>query len=89
MGNINYKISLLISDFLSIFKNSIDKNEGEFDINNSNIKRRFEKGMEIIRLFIKTIMNEEELLNDELYYKYLIIIYRIFIFLKIKRKIIL
>jgi len=74
-GNLNYKFSLLLSDFLKIFKNSLYNHEGEIDKDNSNIKRKFEKKMDVINLFFNTIKNNDNILNDDLYYRYLKIIY--------------
>ena len=85
-GNMNYKFSLLLSDYLHIFKNKIHKNEGEPDQDNSKIKIRFEKGMEVIHLFIDTIKNEGDILNNDLYYKYLKIIIFILDIYRNKRK---
>ena len=85
-GNMNYKFSLLFSDYLKNFKNLTYKNDGEIDTNNSNIKRRFEKSMEVIHLFIGTIKNEGNILNNELYYKYLKIINFIFDIYRDKRR---
>ena len=74
-GNMNYKFSLLLSDFLKNFKNTLYINQLAKDTDNSNIKRKFEKRIYVIRLFFNTIKNKDNILRDDLYYKYLRIIY--------------
>lgn len=86
----NYKFSLLFSDFLKYFDDALfnyTKNETkELDKNNSSVKSKFEKKMKIINIFEKTIKNEKKLLGDELYYRYLKIV-SIIMNLSIKKRI--
>ena len=78
-GNLNYKNSLLFSDYLKNFKNILYKKnkngEIEEDTNNSNIKNKFGKKMKIINLFSETIKNDGFVLENEIYYRYLKVIH--------------
>ena len=77
-GNLNYKYSLLISDFLQIFNDSFYKKKDgymELEYNNSNIKKKLVKRLYIIDLFSETIENKDNVIVDEFYYRYLRIIY--------------
>ena len=76
-GNLNYKYSLLISDFLQIFNDSFYKKKDgymELEYNNSNIKKKLVKRLYIIDLFSETIENKDNVIEDEFYYRYLRII---------------
>ena len=86
LGNMNYKFSLLFSDFRKNFKNTFYNNKLEMDTDNSNIKRKFVKRMDVISLFFNTIKNKDDILKDDLYYKYLKIIYFILNIYSAKRK---
>lgn len=76
-GNMNFKYSLLLSDFLKTFGETFNNNQGDFDNIKSNIKRKFEKNIDVIRLFLTTIKNSDNILDNKLYYEYLTIIYMI------------
>ena len=71
-GNLNYKYSLLFSDYIKNFKNALYKknNNGQSEIDNNygNIRIKFEKKMKIINLFSETIKNDGFVLKNELYY---------------------
>ena len=77
-GNLNYKYSKLFEEFLKIYDNLF------FDENNKLIEARiikslFENKTNILYIFYKTIENKDELLCEELYLKYLKVIYIILI----------
>ena len=77
-GNLNYKYSKLFEEFLKIYDNLF------FDENNNVIEKRiikslFENKTNILDNFYKTIENKNELLCEELYLKYLKVIYIILI----------
>ena len=73
-GNMNFKWSLLYSEFLKyIDEVFFDKNNNVIK-KNSTIKLKFEKRLKILSAFLTTIENKNNLLNDKLYYKYLRII---------------
>ena len=77
-GNTNFKFSLLFRDFLKIYDMIIYKKD---TIQNTDaiIKSLFEKKTKILNIFSKTIENKKNLLKEELYYKYLKIIYIILV----------
>ena len=62
LGNMNYKFSLLFSDFRKNFKNTFYNNKLEMDTDNSNIKRKFVKRMDVISLFFNTIKNKDDII---------------------------
>jgi hypothetical protein len=73
-GNMNFKWSLLYSEFLKFIDEVFfDKNNNVIK-NKSTIKSKFEKRLKILSLFLTTIENKNNLLNNNLYYKYLRII---------------
>jgi hypothetical protein len=72
-GNSNLKFSLLFSEFLTIF-DAIKFDENKNQVKDHFIKNRFERKLVLLKLFYTTIKNENNILNSELYYKYLKII---------------
>ena len=74
-GNLNYKYSLLFSDYLKNFRTILYKknNNGQMerDNNHGNIRSKFEKKMKIIIIFSETIKNNGSVLKNDIYYRYL------------------
>ena len=74
-GNLNYKYSLLFSDYLKNFRTILYKknNNGQMerDNNHGNIRIKFEKKMKIIIIFSETIKNNGSVLKNDIYYRYL------------------
>ena len=77
-GNLNFKFSVLFNEYLKMY-NELFFDENKKQNDTEIIRNLFVKKTKILYLFLKTIENENEILNDELYLKYLKIIYIILI----------
>lgn len=77
-GNLNFKFSVLFNEYLKMYDELFfDENKKQNDT--EIIRYLFVKKTNVLYLFLKTIENKNEILNDELYLKYLKIIYIILI----------
>ena len=84
-GNINFRYSKVFEEFLKLYDNLFfDKNNNLLD--ESSTKLLFENKTNILYYFSKTIENKDEVLNEELYLKYLKIIYIIMLMCEGKEK---
>ena len=84
-GNINFRYSKVFEEFLKLYDNLFfDKNNNLLE--ESSTKLLFENKTSILCCFSKKIKNKDEILNEELYLKYLKIIYIIMLMCEGKEK---
>ena len=84
-GNINFRYSKVFEEFLKLYDNLFfDKNNNLLE--ESSTKLLFENKTSILYCFSKTVKNKDEILNEELYLKYLKIIYIIMLMCEGKEK---